>query len=174
MLKKLTVAALAAALLGYFASPYWAAYQMAQAFERNDDQGLAEHVDFPALRENLKDQLQSAAVDAMAGPAEGADPFAAFGATLGAFLAGSAVDALVTPAGLRRVMQGNIAPDTIAAAPPADAQNLSDAVSNYTWEYKSLNKFVVDVQNEEGAEIRYVFRRRGLLDWKLTGITLPQ
>ena len=86
------------------------------------------------------------------------------------------VDTFVTPAGIIQMMKGE--------KPKLDLNNNSTKLikpnkdttrkpwDNITMGYKSINKFVVKVNDEKGDKIKFIFRRKGI-GWKLTQIVIP-
>lgn len=161
-------------LLGYmFATPYITVNQMKAAVKNHDADALSVHVDFPALRQNLKDQLNANILDNISSEnADEENQFAAFGAALGGMMAERMIDTIVTPAGMTRMMEnqqfgvegtGDTSADRIEKEPFADA----------VMSYESFNKFVVTLpESESGKEVKYIFSRRGM-GWKLSDIMLP-
>ena len=47
-----------AALILFFASPYWVLYQINQAYQQNDAAGIAEYIDFDQVKKGLKLQIE--------------------------------------------------------------------------------------------------------------------
>lgn len=94
------------AALGFgYASPYMALNSLKRAADARDAQTVNEYVDFPALRESLKQQvtgLLSRRLDAHGG----GNPLAAIGAMIGVALIGPLVDAYATPDGVAALLNG--------------------------------------------------------------------
>lgn len=178
-MKKWIAAALVALLLllGYVAAgPIITINAIRTAVQAQDSRALATHVDFPVLRANLKAQVDDYLVR-RAGPELQSDLFGALAVRLASGVAGGAVDALATPAGIGAVLQGRSVwnrisgggmrrDDTYASAPPRDP--LQDA----SYRYETPSRFTATVPDEDGAPIVVVLSRRGLA-WKLTDIRLP-
>lgn len=152
------------------ASPFVTYYQMRDAAQRHDADALAEYIDFPAVRQDLKDQLNTEAGRRIAGHVDN-DALAVLGSLFASVVVDKAVEAFVTPSGLAELMKGDI-PKTAGAAgkrPEGAGQERADKVR---FRYASWNRFTVTVSDESGREIRFVLRRRGL-GWMLTAIRLP-
>ncbi|MBL8199489.1 MAG: DUF2939 domain-containing protein [Chromatiales bacterium] len=165
------VASLVAVLLigGYvFAGPYIAVHQVKAAAIARDGEALTEHVDFVALRQSLKDQFNAMLVSDVATSKSGGG-FAELGAALASVMMEKMIDALVTPAGITALVKGDI-PDPAGDSDGADDSR--EPFNGASMSYASLNKFVVTQQNDDGDDVRIVFRRRGLT-WKLCEILMP-
>ena len=162
--------ALAIVLLGYLAAtPYITVLKMTWAAEKHDGEALSEYVDFPALRQSFKDNLNVALV---AAAIDQENPFAVIGAALGGVLVDKLVDAYVTPAGLIALMSGaRIESGRISELDGQADEN--QPFSNPSLSYESLNKFSVGVVSSEAEEeVKFILRRDGI-GWKLTEIVLP-
>lgn len=169
----------------YF-SPHLALGELRDAIDEGDEEKLRDHVDFPVLRENLKDQLNAVLMEeASDGMAE--NPLGALAIGLASRLVEPVVDSLVTPAGIAQLARGdNPARDLAGDAFRRDART-GTAAEDSTPEREernpfddarltrdSLDRFSVWVPTEEAGsdEIRLVLHREGLT-WKLTNIVLP-
>ena len=172
-MKKITIAATVAAIAiadSAYASPYYALHQIKTAVAVRDAQALASHVDFPALRESVKAQLEANMANSIQAVAGSDNPYAALGQSIASAMLGKMVDAMVSPAGVVALVnksavspQGN-ADDGTAADRPQEKPAYSAA-------YAGLNKFVVHAKDgsKEGA---LVLQRHGVWGWKLSGIEL--
>src|SRR5580698_5279299 len=87
----IVIAVIAALGFGY-ASPYMALNNLKRAADARDAQTVNEYVDFPALRESLKEQVTGLLTRRIEAHGNG-NPFAAIGAMIGAALIGPLVDA---------------------------------------------------------------------------------
>jgi Protein of unknown function (DUF2939) len=125
----IVIAVIAALGFGY-ASPYMALNSLKRAADARDAQTVNEYVDFPALRDSLKQQvtgLLSRRLDAHGG----GNPLAAIGAMIGVALIGPLVDAYATPDGVAALLNGippRGDPGERPPAPPA-AGNSPDATA---------------------------------------------
>lgn len=163
-------------LAGYvIAGPYLAIAGINRAIEQRDTALLQRHVDFAALRVNLKAQLEDALVR-RAGPSVQQNPFGAAALALAGKLAGAGVDTAVTPAGIAALLEGHglvnralgntVDGDTYGA--PAPPRPLRDARHRF----ESSARFVATAHTRDGRPLVFVFTRNGLR-WKLTDIRLP-
>ena len=156
----------------WFASPTWTLRQMRAAADAHDAARLSAYIDYPALRADLKGELNQAMAREMARNREvDVSPFAA---ALAAAFAGPMIDALVTPERLeamfaQRAAAGPGVPRTTlsrsgVALPSAKR---SDPVRV---EREGFDRFRLVTGKAEGAML---FRRVGF-GWKLVGVDLPQ
>nr|WP_239552821.1 DUF2939 domain-containing protein [Oceanisphaera litoralis] len=172
--------------VGYVvAAPWLTAYRISNAVDRRDSVALAEQVEFDAVRQSLKQQLNSRVLRELGADTQ-QNSFAALGAGLANIMVDSLLDAYMTPAGIERLMRGETpAPGIPESGPPPPSNtdgNGSDAgkpqaerkklFSDARMGYRSLHRFVVTVTDDEGREAEFVLSRRGL-EWKLTAILLP-
>lgn len=171
-----------AAVLYY--SPVMAMRNMQQAIDRGDGAALADYVDFPALRENLKNTFTA---KLMVGDGkEKQDGMNAMVAAFGSMVIGKMVDMMITPEGLAQVMRGKQPskdrPEAKAGkgkpgrqtAPAEDATRARKEVER-EWRYESWNRVVVSTREKGSDEppLALVLQRHGLAEWKLAGIRLP-
>jgi hypothetical protein len=100
----LVVVVVAALIYGY-ASPYIALNRLKRAADARDAETVNEYVDFPALRDSLKQQVTGLLVRRLDGQHIG-NPLAAIGAMIGVALIGPLVDAYATPDGVAALLNG--------------------------------------------------------------------
>jgi len=184
------------AVLGYgYASPYLALDRLKRAADQRDAQTVSEYVDYPALRESLKDQIAGLLTRKIQARANG-NPLAALGAMIGVALIGPLVDAYATPDGVAALLNGMpprgdptqrppVPPDAPANAPagsadatpaapaPGGAATTPPQPPQTTAAYRGINEFVVTYQHGVG-DTRYaaILRREGLFSWKLAAVDL--
>ncbi|HZZ02840.1 DUF2939 domain-containing protein, partial [Paraburkholderia sp.] len=181
------------AALGFgYASPYMALNNLKRAADARDAQTVNEYVDFPALRESLKQQVTGLLSRRLDAHGNG-NPFAAIGAMIGVALIGPLVDAYATPDGVAALLNGMpprgnpgerppvpaTAENPPAAAAPAPQPpvtgNMNGGAANNgnnatppqppqtTAGYRGLNEFVVTYQHGAGdARYSAILRREGL------------
>lgn len=185
------------AALGFgYASPYIALNNLKRAADARDAQTVNEYVDFPALRESLKQQVTGLLTRRLDAHGNG-NPFAAIGAMIGVALIGPLVDAYATPDGVAALLNGmpprgnpGERPPVPSAAPapaPSVAGNTANGTANSesnatppqppqtTAGYRSLNEFVVTYQHGAGdARYSAILQREGLFTWKLAAVNLNE
>ncbi len=199
----IVIAVIAALGFGY-ASPYIALNNLKRAADARDVQTVNEYVDFPALRESLKQQVTGLLSRRLDAHGSG-NPLAAIGAMIGVALIGPLVDAYATPDGVAALLNGMPPrgnPGERPPAPPASAapapepappvagntangspSNAANTESNATPPqppqttagYRSLNEFAVTYQHGAGdARYSAILRREGLFTWKLAAVNLNE
>ncbi|MEC5406654.1 DUF2939 domain-containing protein [Paraburkholderia sp. MPAMCS5] len=109
------------AALGFaYASPYIALNNLKRAADARDAQTVNQYVDFPALRESLKQQVTDLLTRRLGTHANG-NPLAAIGAMIGVALIGPLVDAYATPDGVAALLNGMPPRGEPGERPPAPA-----------------------------------------------------
>ncbi len=173
MKMKIGIGAGVVLVLGYvFATPYITAYKMKVAAETQDGEALSEFVDFPALRQSLKDQMAVMLRKEMAEEVIEGNPLSAIGTAFGSMIVKGIVDEFVTPAGLMQLMKGR-KPDSETYGGEATGQTPSDPFSDTSMSYESFSKFsIITRDRESDVEVKLILRRRGI-QWKLTEVILP-
>lgn len=155
------------------AAPYITVYQMKSAAEDHDGEALSEHIDFPSVRQSLKDQINVMFAKKMAEDKDMKDnPFAALGAVFAGTMVDKMVDAYVTPAGITQLMAGQKPKTSTESGSVTVSESEREPLSNASMSYESLSKFVVTVEGNDGEEGRFILRRQGI-SWKLTSIIVP-
>lgn len=174
----LVVVALAVVVWAYFA-PHLTMRSMRLAAERGDAAALAAHVDFPAVRDDLKAQFSAAASDRIGG--DGSGGWRDFGAALATAAAAPAIDALVSEESLMLLFAGRDISRRGRAALVAETPDASSTsiVSRPRWNpemgYADLSTFTVrfDLNDDPALPATLVFKRHRLLWWKLSAVRLP-
>jgi hypothetical protein len=157
-----------------YASPYLTLYQMYQAVERRDTQGISSHVNFPALRESVKANLQTAVeqeTQKQDNPLMGI-----LGKILGGGVLNPVIDTvigtIVTPEGVAALLAGQ----RLQLGGSHEHQFSEKAASvDVNPHYESFNQFVVSVKPKgEDTEPVELILTREFLDWKVSGVRLPR
>ncbi|SIQ87400.1 DUF2939 domain-containing protein [Solilutibacter tolerans] len=176
LLVMMVIAVLAAA--GWIAAgPYMAIHGIRQAIEEKNIQQLERHVDYPMLRSNVKAQIE----DRMAreiGRRLGDQAVGGMASGVAGMLSDSAVDAMVSPAGIAVLLQGhalvqrasgNVDVEGGLTAGPKPYDPLKDAQTRFV----SPSRFIATVKSADGKPVDFVFERQGLR-WRLGNIVLPK
>lgn len=177
----LLVAALFAVLLLVHVAtgPYRTLAAIGTAVQADDAAALSAHVDFPALRASLKDQMR----DRLArryGEAAGDSTLGLLALGVAGTAVDGAVEVMVTPLGLGALMQGRMlwrdareAFDPPAAAGPDGTSAVAgDPLQGATHRFESTSRFTATVEDPEGRPLVLVLTRQGL-DWRLSDVRLP-
>ncbi|MEX3628582.1 MAG: DUF2939 domain-containing protein [Burkholderia sp.] len=107
--KPLVIVALAllvlATIVYAYASPYLALRELKQAVDTRDAEAISRHVDYPALRVSLKQQLTEELMRRIDLQRHN-NPLTMLGAMIGSALIGPLVDAYATPEGVAALLSG--------------------------------------------------------------------
>ena len=158
------------------AGPYIAIHGIRQAMETQDVARLEKHVDFPALRAQVRAQLE----DRLARELDrrmGSGFAGGSAAMVAGMLSDTAVDAMVSPAGIAILLQGHALKqratgNTVPESGVASAIRPYDPLENARTRFVSPSRFIATVDSADGRPVEFVFERQGLR-WRLTGILLP-
>jgi hypothetical protein len=124
----LVVLAVVAVLAFAYASPYIALERLKRAADARDAQTVNQYVDFPALRDSLKQQLVGLLERRLDGSGHG-NPLAAIGAMIGVAVIGPLVDAYATPDGVAALLNGIPPRGEPGERPPAPPDGNSNAAN---------------------------------------------
>ncbi|HLZ65005.1 MAG TPA: DUF2939 domain-containing protein [Aliidongia sp.] len=170
-------------LAGYVAYPYLALYALVDAVESGDAARIEPKVDWPAVRQGFKDDLNGALDIRQDKQDQG---LGLLGMALGAKLLGGAVDALVTPDGLAGIIRAGRRDRAAAAAiggsggllvPPAAAENGEHRHTRVLWAFfDGPASFTARVrgaaERDSDPPVRLRFELQGG-GWLLTRVFLP-
>lgn len=161
-MRKVLVAAVALILIGggwWYASPYWTLHQMEAAAQRGDSQALSAYIDYPAVRENVKSQLDQMIPHDCYSPEQ-----CKWAAGLATLIVNPLIDRMVTPEGLQAAFGHRI----LVAAKPGP--KLPSAPSEPIVHRNGLDRFTVSDKDPSKGSL--LFERFGL-GWKLVGFEFP-
>ncbi|TZF82847.1 DUF2939 domain-containing protein [Cognatilysobacter lacus] len=167
-------AALAVAYVA--ASPYLAVRAIRDAAVAGDAPRVAEHVDFPALKESLNAHLAASMMQSAAERGS-ENPMAGAGAMFAMALMGPMIDAVATPEGLAALMTHGALPKLgMSDARAGEATAQPGTQVDAQMRYRDFDTFVVTLSGSSSsvAPLGLVFRRHRLIDWKLTSIDMSQ
>jgi hypothetical protein len=164
------VAALVAAAAGWwFSSPWWTLKAMRAAAAAHDEPALSAHVDYPALREDMKGEVMKQVTT----DGRGVAGLGSIGAQVANAIAGPMIDAVVTPRGVEAMFRAESAQEKVgrtAVISGAKLPKLPSAKDQPIIERHGLSEFTV--RGREAGSASLVFHRDGLR-WRLAGIDLP-
>jgi|TARA_B100000315_G_C14337902_1_gene478245 hypothetical protein len=176
-MKKTIVSVVVLIALGYIAlGPFFALLNIREALETDDAEMLSDNIDFPSVRQSLKEQL-TAQLASKAANELSDNPLGAIGAAFADKLVEGLLEAFVTPSGLTSLASGENplrgkSTDTASESVEHQAPRLDDLWENSRFSYDSLDRFSVWILGDDGSEVRIVLRRNGL-DWDVTTLSLP-
>jgi hypothetical protein len=167
----LLLAALALVAGFGIASPHLAARRLGEALQSGDPVALERRVDFPLLRQNLKQQLNAALLERAGGGAV-ENPLGAVVMGIATLFVDGMVEAFVTPSGLATLASGRL-PARPGEPPDADPPPARrDPFEGARTSRDALDRFSIWVPDDEGREIRFVLSLSGLA-WRLSNVVLP-
>ena len=178
-MKKLLIGLAAAAVVGlvvaWAAAPVLAAQGLIRAAKAGDERRIAALVDFPALRQSLKEELNAELVARMRRDPEVADSaLGGLGLMLAPMLLSGAVDTLVTPEMVAEMVVTAEAPDPTdpPEREPGDARDGDDI--HQSWGYRDLNHFAVTLTDRDrpDQQLALILERRGLFKWQLAAVDI--
>ncbi|WP_448664476.1 DUF2939 domain-containing protein [Sphingomonas sp. CJ20] len=158
----IALAALGVLVLGWaWGSPYVTLWQLKKAADARDLGTLSAHVDYPAVRASLKQQLRARVADQREGGLGGLARMVAdrFGDPL--------VDAAVTPEGMRIIFATS--PTAEDNSGPQRTMGLD--AGKMTVRRETLTRFALEPRDDNGTGTELVFGLHGL-GWKLIGVRL--
>lgn len=147
----------------FVATPYLSVWSLERAAKAGDAEGIAAHVDFPALRESLQANAAQKINDVASTLPN--NPFAQIGASFATALAQNAIGAAVTPETVALLLQG-----TPPGAPMGSPVRISDF--DLSMGYSAFSRFVVEARRpgSSDAPLQLIFVRNGIADWRLTSV----
>lgn len=179
LLTRLVLILAGALLAAYLTSPVFAVRSLINAARTGDVARLERLVDFPAVRDDLKAQVNAQLVRRVREDPELRDnPLSGLGLVLAPSLVSGVVDAFVTPEALAAMVQTAEAPDLIgedgdvALEAPTDREK--DIRIGYG--YRGMNRFAGTLTDRDRPHQRIdlIMERRGVFAWKLTQVRLPR
>jgi len=156
---------------GYvLAGPYMAVNRLEKALQNRDSAMLAQYVDFPVLRENLKEQINESLLKELK-EMEDDDPFAAFGIAFLSLVIDGLVDMLLTPTGIGSLALG-ILPDLVKGEVEEVPLEQAKFFANARYTIDGFSQVSLWMENGSGDVFRFIFSRYGLT-WKLSNVIIP-
>ena len=162
---------------GYVAAgPYLTVSAIKDGVVEKDSEKLSENIDFPALRQNMKDQLNAQMMQHEESELK-YNPLVALAAGFASKMVDGIVDAFITPSGLAKMMEGK-KPDIQKSKNSEGTTTINeepekeDLFKDARYSYDSLSKFSIYVPNDKGEEARFLLKRQDI-SWKLVSIEIP-
>ena len=159
-------------ILAYAAAgPFITMYQIKMGIDNHDGDKLNANIDFPALRENLKGQL-NAMVMKKSGTDLQDNPIGGLVFGLASKASEGIVDSIVTIEGLSAAMEGRKHKKNDARdASEMKTKSFREFLQQFDYEFESTSKFIVWLKNKKKAA-KFVLERQGL-SWKLNNVIIP-
>lgn len=141
-----------------------------KAAEQGDADKLSGYIDFPSVKQSMKDQVKAAMVEELASSKE-QDGFEALGTMLATAMIDPLIDGLVTPDGVALMLQGQKLDFDLNNDTPEDKPEAKNEDIDYKAGYLSFNRFKVQIIDTDDAnESLDVIMHRDWLSWKVTRI----
>ncbi len=173
----LIMVAVLGAVIAFFAAPAVAFFGIRSAAEASDVAGLARLIDFPAVRQSLRPQLDGNPAASAPAPTFMEDPIGAVRRQIEQATAPPApdVEAYLTPAALAALTrgEGRFASQRTDAAPPSSDNTTNTGGPMPKPVYWSINRARMSVEDEGGSATVFTFERKGPFEWKLVHVGLP-
>lgn len=158
-------------IVGYVAAgPYLTVSAIKSGIAEQDSEKLSENIEFPILRQNMKEQFNAAMMKNIATELKD-NPFAALSVGLATKMVDGMVDSFVTPSGLATIMEGK-KPSGGGRSGNTAPPKKDDLFKNSKYSFDSMSKFSIWVPNDKGEVTRFVLKRDGL-SWKLVNLVIP-
>ena len=171
----LAVVAVAVFAIAWAAAPVFAAQALIRAAKAGDADRIEQLVDFPALRESLKDELTAElAAHMRRDPRLAESNLGGLGLILAPMLLSGAVDAAVTPEVVAQMVVTAEAPDPAVRDQPEPGDDRDADDIHQAWGYHDLNAFAVTLTDRDHPDQRLalILERRGLFTWKLAAVDI--
>ena len=153
-----------------YASPYLVLNNIKNAAQQGDADKLSGYIDFPSVKQSMKDQVKAAMVEELASSKE-QDGFEALGTMLAAAMIDPLIDGLVTPDGVALMLQGQKLDFDLNNDTPEDKPKAKNEDIDYKAGYLSFNRFKVQIIDaNDPDESLDVIMHRDWLSWKVTRI----
>lgn len=153
-----------------YASPYLVLNNIKNAAQQGDADKLSGYIDFPSVKQSMKDQVKAAMVEELAASDE-QDGFEALGTMLAAAMIDPLIDGLVTPDGVALMLQGQKLDFDLNNDTPEDKPKAKNEDIDYKAGYLSFNRFKVQIIDaDDPNESLDVIMHRDWLSWKVTRI----
>lgn len=174
-MKKLLIAGLCILLAmgAYFAAgPYLAMRGIRNIVASGDYGKLPYFVDFEKLRADVTPQIQSR-INRELQQRMGRGNTASMATGVATLISEPAINAIVSPLGVATLLNGSTLANKLTGKVGPDGRvHADDPLKDARTHYQSLSRFTATVNTDEGKPLVFVFERNGL-DWKLTGLVLP-
>ena len=154
-----------------YASPYLALNNIKKAAQAGDADTLSEYIDFPSVKQGLKDQINAQIMKEVT--QEDTDGFEALGAMLATAMIDKAVDGIVTPDGVAMMVQGQKPDLNGDAVEKTDVEQADESKLDYKTNYITYKSFKVSLSNPDYEDNLDIIMRRDGLSWKVNRINLP-
>ena len=177
LIGRLILFAVLMAVFAFFIAPAVAFFGIRSAAEASDVAGLTRLIDYPAVRQSLKPQLDGNPAATAPAPTFLEDPIGAVRRQIEQATAPRTpdVDAYLTPAAIAALTrgEGRYASQRVdGGLPSPDNTNTGGPLPKPV--YWGMNRARMSVADEGGSETIFTFERKGPFEWKLVHVGLPE
>ena len=168
----LVLAAIALAVVSFFAAPAVAFFGIRSAAQSDDVAGLQRLMDFDAVRASLRPQLSGRPEALTPPPSFMNDPIGAFRRQFEETVApqGPNPDAYLTPDAIDGLTRAEGRYAAVRAARPGTDETSAPWPHPVYW---GVNRARMAVTDQGGSDTVFTFERKGAFEWKLVHIGLP-
>lgn len=156
----------------FYATPYLVLNKMKNAAQAGDSAKVSEYIDYPSVRQSLKDQINSHMLEEL--DIDEQSRLANLGQKLASTLLDNMIDHVVTPEGMTMVLQGQGLKEIYQAKVTQETTEVKQQHKpQYKAGYTSWQNFEVQIQAPEysrGVKINMV---RDGLSWKVNQVSVP-
>jgi hypothetical protein len=163
---------------GFYATPYYTAHKMQQAAQSKNGPALNSYIDYPAVKKSLQTSLHGNLSQSLLKNKTDSG-MNAFAAMFAAAFVNPLIDVLITPENISLMLNADL-PSDLKSTQETNTNQTNDAESEKNdivthKYYQDFDHFVIDVADKQSPDspFRFTFTRQGLLNWKLTGLTIP-
>lgn len=166
-------------VVGYlFASPYIAIHQIKEAAQSENIEKLSSYIDYPSVRQSMKDRMIAHMHKEMAAEKNSNDGFTELRAIFASAIVDKLVNVLVKPESMALLLQGK---NLKKLYPNQDQSLAKDYTANtttnidYSIKYHSLNHVSVNIHDKDNPKKKdsIIKMERDGLSWKVKAFELP-
>lgn len=162
---------LAVAIAGYVgAGPHLVLSAIQRAAQEQDSVALRENIDFPAVRESMKEQMNYMFMKFMQNDLD-ENPFSGLALMMVPTMTDNIVSAMVTPSGVANLFRGKV-PGPGPAGEFAGDDGRKIDFDNAERSFESASVYSVSIPADGGMHTKLILGRRGIT-WKLIDVRLP-
>lgn len=193
-IKTVAVATIVAIAGYWYWSPFLTMRQLQSAALEKDVAGFNEHVDYPKVRESIKNQYSARVANEVGKPVDSDNVFAeigaAFGNMIGMVVLNPIVDALVSPETIMQAVQSGHLSIMLKQTPETPTQSAgntdnrasteaNDYRPKWVYERKGVDTVIAYATDPKKPEAKnqekfgLVLQRSGFANWTLTEVLLP-
>ena len=159
----------------YTASPFLAIYDLKKALEKGDAESLRERIDFPEIRQSLKEQMRASFMQGLAKDEQSNALATGLAMAFGPALIDGLIDSIVTPSGISNLIWNAKFPSPKKNGEPLKETEPDSKSEHRHFEYSSAwfsgpTSFRV-VSKDKDLVLRFHLRD---FKWKLYDIELPK